>query len=329
MTVYFFYGDEDYLIDAQIESMRSKLNPDFLSMSFKIFDNPNYSDLISALRTPPMMFGESLYIIKSEKYFSAKKDSAEDEDDLKFSDSDLKDIEDALNNNPDALNIVFVVKLSREENKKIDTRRKIYKILSKFNTEEFQSYKTYQTKEIENWVIRQSKKKDIILNKDAISLLIELLGNDLRQFDIELDKLKLIAYPEKTVTAKMVEDIAISHHDLFNITNLIIKNKKDAALLEFKKLTDKKHPLEILAALQTMLRKWIIIKMKTGQISTFEISKLTELTENNVIKNIQNLKNTNTADLVRLKQNLYEAECRIKLKQSLDEVSEVEIALIR
>ena len=103
MAVYFFYGDEDYLIDAQIESMRSKLNPDFLPMSFKIFDNPNFSDLITALRTPPMMFGESLYIIKSEKYFSAKKDSTgeEGEDDLKFSDSDLKDIEDALNNNPE------------------------------------------------------------------------------------------------------------------------------------------------------------------------------------------------------------------------------------
>ena len=201
--------------------------------------------------------------------------------------------------------------------------------MSKFNTEEFQSYKTYQKKEIENWVKRQAKKKDIKLNEDSISLLIELLGNNLRQIDIELDKLKLIAYPEKTVTTKMVEDIAISHQDLFNITDLIMKKRNDAALLEFIKLTDKKHPLEILAALQTMLRKWIIIKMKSGQISTFEISKLVGLTENKVIKTMQSLKNTNTADLVRLKQNLYEAECKIKLKQSLDEVSEVEIALIR
>ena len=50
MAVYFFYGDEDYLIDSQIEAMRLKLNPDFLSMSFKTFDNPEYGDLISVLR---------------------------------------------------------------------------------------------------------------------------------------------------------------------------------------------------------------------------------------------------------------------------------------
>lgn len=321
MAVYFFYGDEDFLIDAQIESMRSKLNPDFLSMSFKIFDNPEYSELISVLRTSPMMFGDSLYVINAEKYFSSQK--------TYFEDSDLKDIEDALNNNPENLNIVFVVKLPREENKKIDSRRKIYKILNKYNTEEFQSYKTYQTEEIGNWIKRQAKKKDISLKNDAISLLIEFLGNDLRQLDIELDKLKLIAYPEKTVTKKMVEDIAVSHQDLFNITDLIMKNRKDAALLEFKKLTDKKHPLEILAALQTILRKWVIIKTKTGQLSAFEIGKLTGFPEFVVKKTIQNLKNMSASDLIRLKQNLYEAECKIKLKQSLDDVSEVEIALIR
>ena len=69
MAVYFYYGDEDFLIDSQIETMRSKLNPDFLSMSFKTFDNPEYSELINILRTSPMMFGETLFVINSDKYF--------------------------------------------------------------------------------------------------------------------------------------------------------------------------------------------------------------------------------------------------------------------
>ena len=67
MTVYFFYGDEDFLIDSELDAMRSKLNPDFISMSYKIFDNPEYSELIGILRTPPMMFGDSLYIINAER----------------------------------------------------------------------------------------------------------------------------------------------------------------------------------------------------------------------------------------------------------------------
>lgn len=321
MAVYLFYGDEDFLIDSELEAMRSKLNPDFISMSYHVLDNPEYPELINVLRTPPMMFGESLYIINAEKYFSSQKNY--------FEDDELADIEDALQNNPESLNIVFVVKLPRDEGKKLDTRRKLYKILSKFNVQDFPTYKTYKIDEIADWIRRRAKKKDLILKNDAVDLLIELLGNNLRQFDIELDKLKLVAYPEKTVTAEMVREIAISNQDLFNITDLIMKNRKDKALLEFKKLTDKKHPLEILAAIQTMLRKWIIIKTKSANTQPSEISKLTGMHEFVVKQTIQKLKDLTTADLVRLKQNLYEAECKIKSAESLDINSEVEIALIK
>ena len=321
MAVYFFYGDEDFNIDLEIEKMKSKLNQDFLAMNFQTFDNPLYPDLITALRTPPMMFGDMLIVINAEKYFSAQKNY--------FEDSELEDIDDALKNNPESLNIVFVAKLPRDEGKKLDSRRKLYKILNKFNTQEFASFKTYKTAEISTWIKNHAKKyKDLNLNDDAIELLIEQIGNNLRQFDSELDKLKLMAHPSNIVTRKMVEEIAISNQDLFNITELIMKNQRDKALLEFKKLTDKKHPLEILAAIQTMLKKWIILKTKTGS-SSIELSKLTGMHEFVVKQTLTKLKNTKTSDLVDLKQNLYNVECKIKSAEVLDIISEVEIAIIR
>ena len=137
-----------------------------------------------------------------------------------------------------------------------------------------------------------------------------------------------MAHPENIVTRKMVAEITISNQDLFNITELIMKNQKDKALLEFQKLTDKKHPLEILAAIQTMLRKWIILKTKSN-ISTLELAKLTSMHEFVVKQTITKLKNTKVADLVSLKQNLFEVECKIKSAEALDIISEVEIALIR
>ena len=321
MAIYFFYGDEDFNIELKLEEMKSKLNKDFIAMNFQTLDNPTYPDLINALRTQPMMFGEMLIVINSDKYFSSQKNF--------FEDSELSDIEDALNNNPESLNIVFVVKLPREENKKIDTRRKLYKILSKYNTQEFQTFKTYKTAEISSWIKQHAKKKNLILNDDATELLIEYLGNNLRQFDAELEKLKLIAYPEKTITKEMVKDIAISNQDLFNITELIMQNQKDRALLEFKKLTDKKHPLEILSAIQTMLRKWILIKTKFNSISTMELSKLTGMHEFVVKQTASKLKNTKIGDLVKLKQNLFNVETRIKSAEALDIISEVENAIIR
>ena len=321
MAVYFYYGDEDFCIEQEIESMKSKLNKDFLAMNFQTYDNPEYSELITALRTPPMMFGDMLIIINSEKYLTSQKKY--------FEEDELSDIEDALKNNPEGLNVVFVVKLPRDEGKKLDSRRKLYKILTQFNSKEFATFKTYKVAEINSWIKQHAKKKDLSIKDDAVELLIEQLGSNLRQFDIELDKLKLIAYPEKTITKKMVKEIAISNQDLFNITELLMTNHKDKALLEFKKLTDKKHPLEILAAIQTMLRKWITLKIKSSSMSQAELAKLTGMHEFVVKQTLTKLKNTNVSDLVKLKQNLFNVEYQIKSGNILDINSEVECALIR
>lgn len=321
MAIYFFYGEEDFNIDLEIGSMKSKLNQDFLALSFQAVDNPDYAELINLLRTPPMMFENMLIVINADKYFSSQKNF--------FEDNELDDIENALSNNPELLDVVFVVKLPRDEGKKLDSRRKLYKILSKFNTKEFAPYKTYKTAEIAQWIKNHAKKNiGLTINDDAITLMIEQIGNNLRQFDIELNKLKLLAYPENIITLKMVEEIVISNQDLFNITEFIIKNQKDKALLKFKKLIDKKHPLEILAALQTMLRKWIILKTSSTS-STLELSKLTGMHEFVVKQTLAKLKQTKASDLINLKQNLFNVECKLKTADSLDIVSEVEIALIR
>ena len=321
MAVYFYYGEEDFNIELELEKMKSKLNQDFIAMNFQVYDNPEYVDLITILRTPPMMFGNMLVVINSEKYFFSQKSF--------FEDSELDDIEDALKNNPESLDIVFVVKFPRDEGKKLDSRRKLYKILNKYNAKEFATFKTYKTAEISAWIKNHAKnKKELSLNEDAIELLIEQIGNNLRDFDAELDKLKLLAYPEKTITKKMVEEISISNQDLFNITDLIMKNQKDKALLEFQKLTDKKHPLEILAAVQTMLRKWIVIKSNSSS-STIELSKLVGMHEFVVKQTLSKLKNTKLSDLIKLKQSLFEVECNLKSAESLDLISEVEIALIK
>ena len=320
MAVYFFYGDEDFNIEIELDKMKSKLNQDFLAMNYQVYDNPEFTELINILRTPPMMFGETLIVINADKYFSNKK--------TYFEDKDLEDIEDALNNNPENLNIVFVIKLPRDEDKKIDSRRKLYKILSKFNTQEFATYKYYETEKLELWTKQRAKSKGLLFENGALNLLIEQIGNNLRNIDVELEKLKLMAHPENIITQKMIEDITISNQDLFNITEYLIKNQKDKALLEFKKLCDKKHPLEIITALQTMIRKWIIIKTNPNKLSHFELGKLIGNKEGYVKATLQKLKNTSASDLVNLKQNLFDVEYRIKSGQVLDVNSEVEYALI-
>jgi len=337
MSIYFFHGDEDYNIELEINKLKSKLlDKSFSTMNFKVAKNPNIAELISLLRTQPMMFGNLMVVVHCEKYFSASKASkeadggADDNENKGFSDKELNEISNALEDNIDSLCIVFVANVPRNQGKKIDTRKKIYKTITKYaQTQEFPTFPTYKVKDISNWINKESKKHDITLENDALLMLIEQLGNDLRGFALELEKLKLLAYPEKKVTKKMVKEICVSNEDLFGFADFLIKGEKGRALMEFQKLLDKKHPLEVLSALHTMLRKWITIKSKSKELSFSAISKLVGQHEFVVEKTLEKMKNTSLKDLVTLKQNLIEAEYRVKSGMAFNVVDEVERAFLK
>lgn len=318
MSICFFYGDEDYNIELEVNKLKKKLlDKNFTAMNFKYSDNPNFPDLISLLRTQPMMFGNMMVLIDIDTYFSKA-----------LEDNQLDEIEKALEDNVESLCIVFRVIFPRNEGKKLDSRRKIYKIITKHaQSQEFPTFKTYKTEDISNWINKEAKKLEIQLEKDAVLTLIERVGNNLRELVKELEKLKLLAHPKNIVTKKMVKEICISNEDLFTLADFLLKGDKGHALLEYHKLLDRKHPLEILSALQTMLRKWITIKIKSGEMSLFEISKLTGQHEFVVKTTLEKMKETPLKDLVNLKQSLTDAEYKIKSGQ--DKVDSVEYAFFK
>lgn len=318
MAVYFFYGEEDYNIEQEILKLRKGLDKNFLEMSFKTYDCPKFPDLISILRSQPMMFGKMLVVINCLDYFSKT-----------FDDKEIKAIEEALECNNDNLDIVFVASLPRNEGKKIDARKKLFKILKKYNAQEFPLIPAYKTAELENWITKQGKTKGLKLAKDALTAIISQIGNNLRQIDGELDKLKLFAYPQDTITADMVREICISNEDLFAFSDFLMENEKDRALLEYRKLLDTRYPLEILSTLQTMLRRWIILKARAQSATPMELSRMTGMHEYVIKLTLQKLKKNNLKDLVKLKENLTEAEYRIKSGLAPDVEKEVENALFR
>lgn len=317
MAIHFLYGEEDYNIEKEIEKLKKGLDKDFIEMSFKTYDNPKFPDLIAILRSQPMMFGKMLVIVHCEDYFSKT-----------LEDKEIKQIETAIEDNNENLDIVFVAALPRNEGKKLDSRKKLFKLLAKQNSKECPTIPTYKTAELESWIIKQGKLKDIKLDKDALTAIISQVGNNLRQIDKELDKLKLFAYPKDTITKPMVREMCISNEDLFAFSDFLMQNEKDKALLEYRRLLDKKYPMEILSTLQTMIRRWILLKAKAQDCSPIELAKLTGMHEYVVKLNLQKLKNTNLKDLVKMKQKLTDVEFRIKSGQAFDVEKEVENAII-
>lgn len=327
MGISFFYGDEDYLIDLEIKKAKSSLDENFSAMNFAEYtynekDKKNgigFAELVPILRTQPMMFGKMVIVINCTNLLSAT-----------LEDNQIAEIADALETNSENVDIFFVAKFSKDDKKKKpDSRRKIYKTLSKYSTKEFATIPTYKTAELIEWINRFAKEKGLKVPNDVALCMIESIGNNLRQFNTELGKLELLAYPEKTITKDMIKEICISNEDLFNLTDFIITNKKGEALLEMRKLLVTKHPLELLAPLQTMLRQWILLKINSKNMSVFELSKLTKMHEFVVKKTLEKLRNTPAKVLVDLREHLTEAEYKIKTGQSVDIVEELENAIIR
>ena len=313
MAVYFFYGEEDYNIEQEINTLKQGLDKNFLDMSYKVYDHPKFVDLISILRSQPLMFGKMLVVIKSVNYFSKT-----------FEDKEIKEIASALENNNDNLDVVFVAELPRDGRKKLDSRKKFFKLLSKFNAKNFPLIPSYKTAEFESWVKKQASSKKLKMTQPAITTLVNQVGNNLRQLDRELDKLQLVAYPDNIVTPEMIKENCISNEDLFVMTDYLLAGEKDKALQEYRKITQKKHYLELFGALHTIVRRWIIYKAKSSKMSATELSRLTGTHEYVIKLTLQKLKNTSLKDLVKLKNNLTEAEFRIKSGKSLIPEDELE-----
>lgn len=326
MAVYFYYGDEDYNIELAIEALKKGLDKNFATVNFKKLYYPKFADLILAVRSQGIMFGKTLTVINCNRYFYGE----DKEKAINFEDNELKELETALTNNVDGCDIAFYLNYPQDERKKIDKRKKIFKVLSKFNSQEFLRFQMnyYGKQDLSAWIKKDGKAKGITLEQPAIDELIESVGNHLRELDYELDKLKLFAYPEKTITKAMVKEICISNEDLFQFTELVMSQDYDKALFEYKKLLDKKHPLEILSAIQTILRKRILLKINSNK-SVEEIASITGMSAKQVTAIMRNSHGQHLKNLVKLKENLTNAEYNIKSGKTINAAMEVQNALLR
>ena len=191
--IYFFYGDEEFNISNEIKKLKSNLDKDFIEMSFKQFNNPKFPDLIAAVRTQPMMFGKMLIVINCLTYLSGKSS-----DENGFDDKQIKQLTEALDNVSENLDVIFVAQLPPDSQKKIDKRKKIFKLLSKYNSKEFVQIPSYKTAELESWIKQQAKSKDLKLSDDVAAEILLQVGSNLRLLDSELEKLKI--YSKDKVT---------------------------------------------------------------------------------------------------------------------------------
>ncbi|MBQ3642875.1 DNA polymerase III subunit delta [bacterium] len=321
MSVFLFYGQEEYLMDKQIKKLKDELlDTAFISMAYKVFDNPSSESLLEILESPPLMFGAALNIIHIDKYLLGKQS---------LDDKQLESIEFALKNIPDSVNIIFVCKIPRDENKKADSRKKFYKLLSKYaQVREFPQYPTYNKKELPAEILAMAKEKELSINSDNIANIIEQLGSNLTLIDSELEKLKIAVHPKKNIEEADIKKYCISSEDIFSLADLIISGNKNEILRQYNLLTEKRHPLEIFAALQSNLKNYTYIKNYENKLSDSEIASRLKMKDSRVYVLKNKIKSVPLNKLLKIRENLIEAEYKMKTGQSASSDIVLELALL-
>lgn len=321
MAVFLFYGQEDYLLEKEIKRLKSELLDDsFMSMAYKVVDNPPFNTLLDCVQSAPLMFGSTLSVIYLDKYLVGAK--------LSLDDKQIESINYSLSTLSDSVNIIFVCKIPRDENKKPDSRKKLYKAIAKYaQVREFPQFKTYQ-KELNSQIAKMAKEKELTISSDNIALMIEQLGANLTLIDSELEKLKIAVHPQKTVNEEAIKKYCVSSEDVFILADLIIQGNKNEILKQYSLLTEKRHPLEIFSVLQSNFQRFLFIKNYEKKMSTKEIALKLKLHEFIVMKTQEKLRKTSLDKLIKIRENLINAEYKMKTGQSASSETVLELALL-
>jgi len=153
-----------------------------------------------------------------------------------------------------------------------DTHKGILKDISRY-AKSIQCNKL-STISLYNWINKRLTLYKKTINKDALELLVELKGSDLRSLASELDKLALYNDQNIVITKDTVEALVGSSitHSVFELVDAINSRNCQKALRIAHSLTkSKKREVEIIGALGWQFKRLWMLK---GQLNNFDLASI-------------------------------------------------------
>lgn len=196
--VYWLEGEEGFFIDRVMEyAEHNILNESERSFNLSVFygKDAEWADVVNACRRYPMFSDKQVILLKEAQA--------------------MRNIEklEAYIEKPLSSTVLVVA----YKNKKVDGRTKLAKLLKERATV-FTTKKLYDN-DLPEWTQQLVKSKGYSINRKALFLLIDHIGNDLNRLNNEIDKLALNLGNRDTITEDDIENyVGISKE--FNVFEL-------------------------------------------------------------------------------------------------------------
>lgn len=130
---------------------------------------------------------------------------------------------------------------------------------------------------VETWIKKRVQGMNVKISGEAVTLLANFIGNQLRLLANELDKLAIYVGPGKTIEAEHVRLLSaqVQEARIFDLTDALAQRNRTLALnLLHDLLADGQHPLALLPTITSQVRSLLLVKelatsgLRAAQIAT-------------------------------------------------------------
>lgn len=228
---YLFRGKQDLLIEREIETIRNGFIDKINEFNYFVLDaeSVNISEILENANTTSMFEDRKLILVKNAE---------------KLKSADIKQLENYLDSPAPGSCII----LWSREGRKPSTGKK-----SKLSVKTFE-----EAENISKLISDESRRFNINLSKNAVKLLHDLLGDDLRIINNEIIKLSQFYNDKDYIDEKDVQDFVTNRksESIFELTNAVSEKDKQKAFSVLSVLEASGHdPVSILSTLAWRFRQ--------------------------------------------------------------------------
>jgi DNA polymerase III subunit delta len=247
-SLYFFYGDESYLIDQMPDRFKfAVLDENSYDFNLNLYyaDDAQVSQIREAAETLPVFSQHRLLIVKNAHLLN---------------DSDWAELDPVISNPVDSTVLIFIAD-------KVDKRKKFFKVVSE-NAAVVEFKKPYDN-QVPGWINYIAQNHFLKLTPDAIHKLHRLVGNNLSEIDSQIKKLRSFkgAKPGELVTIELFDVnqvVSLSREEsIFDFTKAIGQKDRPRALEQLVQLLDQgQNEVSIVQLVARHMR--ILLTVRTG-----------------------------------------------------------------
>ncbi len=252
-SIYLFYGREEYLMENYIKGIENKLlAQEERDFNFNEYDlkETTIQEVIANAETFPFMCDKRIVLARNALFLTSSRVSSSVEHDL---DAFIR----YIHNPPEYTVLILVI-----PGEKPDERKKVVKELKKQGV--CIDFQPLREGDLFSWIQREVKKNKVDIQTEAVTALLDLIGNDLRSIQQELSKMTLYVGEGGTITSEVVHLLASRHIDqnIFQLVEYAARKDIEKALREYYDLLlNKEEPIKILVLLARQFRILLQIKI--------------------------------------------------------------------